>query len=362
MALPFLNGQSKKKRDQIIAVDLGGRSTKAVHMQRKGDIFSIHRFCVMDAPIYEKTLSVDMLADHLKAICLSLEAKTKYVSLSISVSDSMIRHAEMPEIPVADMRQILKNNSKNYLQQELPGYTFDCYFIPYKLNGSKPGQGQHGKVSHATSQKLKVLVGGTKSQLANDLQAAVKQAGLVPDQVMPGIVGPTNAFELTFPEIFENDAIALVDIGFKNTSICLLNKGELILSRVVNIGGDRLTQGLAESMGISYAEAEGIKVGMPAEVKATLEPLLTPLGRELRASVDFFEHQQDRTVSQIYISGGSARSEFIVKSLETELMVPCTSWNPTSKLQLTLPPAQVPEIEQMAPQLTVAIGTAAAAF
>lgn len=360
MALPLLNGQSKKKRDQIIAVDLGGRSTKAVHMQRKGDIFTILRYCVMDAPIFEKSLSVDMLADHLKVIYQSLEAKTKYVTLAINVNDSMIRHAEMPEIPVADMRQILKNNSKNYLQQDLPGYTFDCYFIPYKLQGSR--QSQNGKVMHATPQKLKVLVGGTKSQFANDLQSAVKQAGLAPDQVMPGIVGPANAFELTFPEIFEKDAVGLVDIGFKNTSICLLNNGELILSRVVNIGGDRLTQGLAESMGISYAEAEGIKVGMPSEVKTNLEPLLAPLGRELRASVDFFEHQQDRTVSQIYISGGSARSEFIVKSLETELMAPCTSWNPTSRLQLALPPSQVPEVEQMAPQLTVAIGAATAAF
>ena len=129
MALPFLNGQSKK-RDQIIAIDLGGRSTKAVHLQRKGDSYTLLRYCVMDAPIYEKSLSVELLADHLKSVCHSLEAKTKYVSLAISVNDSIVRHAELPQIPVEDMRQILKNNSKNYLQQDLPGYTFDCHFIP----------------------------------------------------------------------------------------------------------------------------------------------------------------------------------------------------------------------------------------
>ena len=36
--------------------------------------------------------------------------------------------------------------------------------------------------------------------------------------------------------------------------------------RVVNIGGDKLTAGLAETMSISYAEAEGIKIGMAPEV------------------------------------------------------------------------------------------------
>src|ERR1700733_9654599 len=115
-------------------------------------------------------------------------------------------------------------------------------------------------------------------------------------------------------------------------------------------------------MNITYAEAEGIKVGMPAEVQSNLEPLLAPLGRELRASIDFFAHQQDRTVSQIYLSGGSARSEFIIKALETEMMAPCRAWNPAATLQLALPPMQISEIEHVAPQLTVAIGTAAVAF
>jgi type IV pilus assembly protein PilM len=357
MALPFFSRQSKK-RDQIIAIDLGGRSTKAVHLQRKGDTYTLLRYCVLDAPIYEKNLSVDLLAEHLKAVYQALETKTKYVSLSIGVTDSLVRHTELPQIPMEDMRQILKNNSKNYLQQDLPGHTFDCYFIPARSSGTN---GEGIKIN-ANSQKLKVLVGGAKKQLTDDIQSAVRQAGLVPDSVVPGIVGPVNAFELAMPDLFTKDAVALVDIGFKSTSICLLQKGELIVSRVVNLGGDKLTQGLAEAMGISYAEAEGIKVGMPAEVQSNLEPLLTPLGRELRASVDFFEHQQDRTVSQIYMSGGSARSEFIIKGLETELMAPCRPWNPVANLQLALPSAQATEIEHVAPQLTVALGTAATAF
>src|SRR5258708_14111897 len=120
MALPFLNGQSKK-RDQIIAIDLGGRATKAIHVQRKGSSYTLLRYCVMDAPIFEKNISVDLLAEHLKAISQAIEAKTKYVSLAIGVNDSIVRLAEMPQIPMEDVRQILKNNTKNYLQQDLPG-------------------------------------------------------------------------------------------------------------------------------------------------------------------------------------------------------------------------------------------------
>ncbi len=350
MALPFLNDRARK-HDQILAIDLGGRSTKAVHMQRKGNAFTLLRYAVLDAPIYEKQLSVEVLAEHLKSVAKALEAKTRFASLTVSANDSVLRHAEMPQIPVDDMRQILKNSPKSYLQQDLPNHVFDCWLLPMtRLPGAeapKPGM-----------QKQKVIVGAARKQLVADMQSAAKAAGLIPDQLLPGLLGPVNAFELAMPDVFTKEAIALVDIGFRSTTICLLNRGELVVNRVVAIGGDHLTNGLAEAMQISYAEAEGIKIGMAAEVQGSLEPLLASLGRELRASIDFFEHQQDKTIGRVYVSGGTARSEFIVKGLEAELMVGCVAWNPTVTLQLALSPQQTAELEQVAPQLTAAVGAA----
>ncbi len=357
MALPFLNGGGKK-RDQLLSVDLGGRTTKAVHLQRNGSGYTLTRYALLDAPIYERNLSADLLSEHLKSVCQALEAKTRSVSLALGVSDSLVRQAELPQMPIGDMRQVLKNNTKNYLQQDLPGYVFDCFIIPPRVpqkTADKP------KLSSGSS-KARVLVAGAKKQLVDDVLNAAKTTGVVAEHLMPGLLGPVNAFELAMPEVFNREVVALVDIGFKNTSICLLQEGELILSRVVGIGGDKLTNGLAESLGISYAEAEGIKVGMPGEVQSNLEALITPLGRELRASIDFFEHQQDKTVTQVFISGGSARSEFIIQMLQNELMAECKPWSPVSSLELDLPPQQSGEIEHIAPQLTVAIGAALAAF
>jgi Tfp pilus assembly PilM family ATPase len=159
---------------------------------------------------------------------------------------------------------------------------------------------------------------------------------------------------------FASEVVALVDIGFKHSSICVLDHGELALTRVVNIGGDKLTAGLAEMMNISYAEAEGIKVGMAPEVQSTLETQVSPLGRELRASLDFFEHQQDRPVAQIFVSGGSARSEMILQMLHTEMLADCKTWNPAGFLQLALPGQQAVEMEHVGSQLAVAIGAALA--
>jgi type IV pilus assembly protein PilM len=357
MALPFFNGTTKK-REQLVSIDLGGRTTKAVHLQRRGDGYVLSRYALLDAPIYEKNLSPDLLSEHLRSVCQALDAKTRSVSLAIGVNDSVVRHADLPQMPVSDMRQVLKNNSKNYLQQDLPGYVFDCFIIPPR---STPKAPEKGKLP-PSSPKQRVLVAGSRKQLIEDMQAAVKNTGLVADHILPGLVGPVNAFEMAMPEIFSREVVALVDIGFRSTSICLLQEGELMLSRVVAIGGDRVTNGLAESLGISYAEAEGIKVGMPTEVQSNLEALVLPLGRELRASIDFFEHQHDRAVSQVFISGGSAKSEFILQTLQAELMAECKPWNPLTFLQTELPPQQAAEIDQVASQLAVAVGAAVATF
>lgn len=361
MALPFFNRSSTKKRESIISVDLGGRTTKAVHILHKGESYSLNSYVVVDAPIYEKKLSVDMLAEHLKAVVQALDCRTRLVTLCVDTGDSLVRHTDLPQMPIDDMRQVLKMNSKKYLQQDLPDYVFDCSIISGAQGNANAGGAPDRGKSMSNSQ-LRVLVGGAKRQLVETMAAAAKSAGLTAVSIVPALIGSVNAFELAKPDIFAKEQVALIDMGFRNTSICILRAGELMLSRVVNLGGDRLTSGLVEALSTSYTEAEGIKVGMASEVQAHLEPLVSTLARELRASIDFFEHQQDKTVGQIFVSGGTARSEMIMQLLQAELMAECRTWDPTTFLQPALRPQQTAELEAVAGQLTVAIGAAVAAL
>jgi len=358
MALPFLNNNGKKQRDRMLAVDLGSRTTKAVHIQRDGEGFILCGYALLDAPIFEKSLSPELLAEHLKAVSQAVDAKSKLLTLTVGVNDAIVRHTEMPRMPMEDMRMVLKLNSKSYLQQDLSNHLYDCHILP----PAPAAKGADAAKAVSGPPKQRILVAGAKRQLIDDLVTASRNAGLVADHIVPGLVGPTNAFEKAMPEIFAKEVVALVDIGFKSSSISILQQGELALSRVVATGGDKLTNGLAETLNISYAEAEGIKVGMPSEVQTHLDTLVTPLGRDLRASIDFYEHQHDKAVSQAFITGGSARSEFIMQKLKQELMIECMIMNPTTFLRAHLPAQQTAELEQVAPQLTVAIGAALAAI
>lgn len=358
MGLPFISSNAKR-RDQVIAVDLGFRTTKAVHVQRRGDKFNLVNYALLESPEIEKNATPDVLADHLKNVVRALGCKSKQVTLALGDAETVFRQVEVPLMPASDLRRMLKFNAKSYLQQDYPDHVFD---VQFEVGGVQaPKSGEAGKTA-AGGGKHKAFVGGIRRQTLDNLLAAAKTAGLVADVVVPGGVGPVNAFELAESDAFAKEVVALVELGFKNTAITILDCGEIRLNRVVAIGGDRLTSGLADSLGISYQEAENIKVGMASEVAQNLEPLIQPLGRELRASIDFFENHHDKAVGKVFLSGGSACGEIIVQSLQTELMVPCQTWTPTKFLELAIPAERMADVETNAPKLTVAIGAAAASF
>ena len=356
MPLPFFSG-FEKKRDQVMVIDLGAKVTKAVHLSKKGSDVVLNSYALVDAPVFDKGLNIEPLANHMKAVAQLLNSRLKLVSLALGVDSSLLRHADMPMVTAHDMRQMLKFSSKNYLQQDLSDCVFDVHIMPGRQEA--PAKGEAPKV---TNPKMRVLVGAAKKQIIADLQESADRAGLVADQIVPSFLGPPNAFEMAQPEVFQKEVVALVDVGYKNTTICILYNGELTLSRVVAFGSGKITQGISEALGMSLEEAEGAKITMPPEVESVVQALLSPLGRELRASIDFHDHQRDRAVSQVFFSGGASRNAQIVQSLQVELMVPCQTWNPTSFMTMNLPPQMLGEIESVAPQLTVAVGAGLAAF
>src|SRR5438093_536075 len=142
MGVPFISSHAKR-RDQVVALDLGGRTTKAVHVQRRGDQFSLLNYSVLDSPIFEKSFSPDVLAEHLKNVSRALGNRGRQVTLALGVNETIFRQVEAPLMPIPDLRLMLKFNTKTYLQQELPDHVSHCQFAASSLSPT------HGDASKA---------------------------------------------------------------------------------------------------------------------------------------------------------------------------------------------------------------------
>ena len=70
----------------MMAVDLGTRTTKAVLMERRGEVLALSRYALLDAPIYEKKFSAELLSDHLRSVAEALGGATKFVTLAIGLT------------------------------------------------------------------------------------------------------------------------------------------------------------------------------------------------------------------------------------------------------------------------------------
>lgn len=338
-----------------MVIVLGTCTTQALHARRQGEGVHLLNYILKPTPVLKEGLSGKALAHHLREVSQELKAETNRAVVVIGMGQSLVRTVAMPPLKPPELRQLIKDNSKHFFQEELTDYEFECFVLP------DPGR-KEGWAATSAQRRNQVLVAGAKTALLDDLRAGAKAAGLSLVQVAVSQVSLINAALVALPELPAEEVVAIVDLGFQSSSITFLVSRVPILSRTVAIAGDTLTATLAAAMNIPYDVAEGLKVFMPDKVRDKLHERIVALAQELRTAIDFFENQEEKRVHRIFVAGGTARSEFIVQVLSEQLRVPC------EKLELArfgmgeLPREKADAVAKDAPQLAAAAGAAAAAL
>ena len=68
--------------------------------ERRGEILALTRYALLDAPIFEKKISPELLGDHLKSVAEALGSTTKYVVVAVGLGGCVVRQMELPQIPI----------------------------------------------------------------------------------------------------------------------------------------------------------------------------------------------------------------------------------------------------------------------
>jgi hypothetical protein len=91
----------------------------------------------------------------------SFGTEAKYVTLAIGLDDAVVRQVDLPQIPMDEMRLVLKNNTKTYTCSRICPVTFSIatFFRPSKRHRASPRE----TAKFAGVPKLKVLVAARSS-------------------------------------------------------------------------------------------------------------------------------------------------------------------------------------------------------
>lgn len=338
-----------KAPTSVLGIDLGRYALKSVLLQRRGaDRFIVTNYA--SHPLVEPIESGEQLGRELRTLLRATGGAAKVCAVAISSPEAIIRIIEQPETPTQILREALRLNGLALLNQDCREFVLDCDKIP---SSGTPQPSEPGTVA-----KHKYLVGGLPRVQVNQISEAIGQnsAGVGALQLAP--ICTFNAFEFAQPEIFNNQAFFIVDIGHTSATMMVGAKRELVLVRSIDFGGRMLVETL---MALSGESREGVLEALEQEDEVMVENArmaLMVLTREIGSSIGFFEARREETIDRIFVSGGPAKSRTLLKVMSEEVHMPCESWNALAACEVALPSQKQAEFNGDALDLNVACGAA----
>ena len=351
-----------KRGDSVIGIDLGKHAFKAVALRRKSDFrLVLTNFACREVP--ETFASAEALADELKLLLRDLGNGTKNCALAISDPSALLRIVEQPETPINLLRSALRLSGLTVLNQECKDFVLDVTPVSVKAghepDADTPGGGSTTiAVQNQVVAMTKYLVGGMLRETVKQVSEAVSKTRLLPQILQLAPVCSFNAFEVAYPEIFNNEAFLLFDIGHLQSTVLVGSRGELVLARSIEYGGNALTEALTAEGAIEKEAVWKMIEQGDETITEICRNSLARLATELRNSIGFFEGQREESINRIFVSGGLARVEIILQTLSDDLGLPCEIWDPLETCEVALPAAKRQLLPDQFVSLNVACGAA----
>ena len=190
--------------------------------------------------------------------------------------------------------------------------------IPYPLNEVVWDRLIIGENSHS----FNVLLCAAKLEVVDPLCTAITAAGLTPSVLLPSVLALVTGFRQGRPA--PGTPLLLVNIGARSTTLALLNKASF-QARSLSLGGNSVTQSIAEEKSCEWARAEELKVSADRESETASAARLfaSRLAQEIvRTLVHFREPSAAESPLGVMLTGGAARLPGLSGLLATQLNLP----------------------------------------
>ncbi|MCK4539955.1 type IV pilus assembly protein PilM [Candidatus Parcubacteria bacterium] len=162
----------------------------------------------------------------------------------------------------------------------------------------------------------------------------------------------------------DKSTIMLVEIGASTTDISVVDSIIPMLSRSIDVGGEKITETIGKNLNISLDKSEQFKYDLGVssinshggnELKA-ITNAISPVVNEIKYVVNHFHGKNNKKIEKIILSGGSVLlpnlTGYLAKILDMKIII----GDPWSRV--SYPRELRPLLQEIGPRMAVAIGLA----
>lgn len=300
----------------------------------------------------------DAVAEAIKHLWRTVKFGSKKVVLGVANQKVIVRQVDLPWLPLDELRSSLTYQVQDFIPMPVENAILDFHPVEeIEVDGRR---------------MLRVLLVAAARDMVTTLLDAVTKAGLTATQVdlTPFAVLRSIATIDSVGVSSMGEAEALVDVGSKVTNIVVHQNGVPRFVRVLLMGGDNVTEAVAERMGVPFEDAAGIKhqgsLGTVPGIATSDHPadrVIESAGHtfveEVRGSLDYYLAQPGSVpLRRIVVSGGGARLGGLVQRLALATRLPVEPAAPLSSLKVGKTGLSDEQLTFVEPLVTVPVGLA----
>ena len=290
---------------RVVILDCGASRTALGVFSRKGSRLRLDGFAIETFPTTAG--SEDNWLENTRAALLALRTRGKTagpVVLVLPAHLALTKLIKTPRVEPAKREKIIRFEAEQNIPYALTDVVWDSVVIGER------------------DIDLEVLLAAAKLEAVEPLCAAAQAAGFEPRLILPSPLATLAGFRLV-PATPTPSALVL-NLGARSTTLLLAEAGRFV-ARTLSLGGNSITQQIAENQDCDAEEAEAIKLSdRSANLTAdAMETLATRLAQEITRSVLHFRRQSDMAnPARVHLTGGGARLAGLDEALAAKLKVP----------------------------------------
>ncbi|MFH0755427.1 MAG: type IV pilus assembly protein PilM [bacterium] len=349
------------KDTSVLGIDIGSSSVKVVQLKKQGGKAILETYGEIALGPYAGTdigrvviLPVDKLSGVIKDLLKESNTTTLNSGLSISIGSSFIIFMKMPAFEEKNFTEMVPIEARKYIPVPISEVTLDWWAIPKDEKTISEFQSGQKIEDNKSTEILLIIINNDILNKNKEIQKIVGLATTFSEveifSCMRAILEPSIE-----PQV-------IMDFGASSTKVFIVEKGILRASHVINKGSQDITLSISKSMGLSFDEAEKIKIKqgiLNTKIDSVFEISSVTIDYILSETEHFimnYYKKSGKKISKIILTGGGSLlhglKEKAQKSFETLVEIA----NPFSKIEY---PAFLEEILKTAgPEFTVAIGLA----